>query len=179
MTTSGGLVHFFIVKVSNGFCTELQIPVSTADLGFWFKLEYVKATMAIENHFKPLPSGIVLASFPTTGTTRLKALTLSLLGHYSILKPTNRVFNTHPPYSILPDRIEKPNCGIVYIASNPADTFVPLWHVYNKQFGTTISLEEAFDEFCQDSVPAGPYFNHVVEFWKEGKKMCLLLLTRS
>lgn len=47
--------------------------------GFWFKPEYVKAAMAIENHFKPLPSDILLASFPKTGTTWLKALTFPYL----------------------------------------------------------------------------------------------------
>ncbi|XP_022747949.1 cytosolic sulfotransferase 16-like [Durio zibethinus] len=64
-----------------------------------------------------------------------------------ILLPSPRVFNTH--LSILPDHIENSGCLIVYVACHPADTIVSLSHVCNKQFGNTISLEEAFHELCQ------------------------------
>lgn len=42
---------------------------------------------------------------------------------------------------------------------------------------STISLEEAFDEFCQGFVPAGPYFNHVLEFWNEKNKENMFFVT--
>ena len=72
--------------------------------GFWFKPEYVKATMAIENHFKPLPSDILLASFPKTGTTWLKALTISILGHNSIPEANKQVvlLSNSNPHELVP-----------------------------------------------------------------------------
>ncbi|XP_010554539.1 PREDICTED: cytosolic sulfotransferase 5-like [Tarenaya hassleriana] len=79
--------------------------------------------------------------------------------------PSPRVFNTHLPLSFLPEAVKTSGCRIIYITRNPADTFVSLWHWYKYRFGTQISIQEAFEEFCEGLVPAGPYFEHVLEFW--------------
>lgn len=30
-----------------------------------------------------------------------------------------------------------------------------------------MSVEDAFEELCKGVVPAGPFFDHVLEYWKE------------
>ncbi|KAL0896649.1 hypothetical protein Bca101_080610 [Brassica carinata] len=172
----------------------------TGHKGFWFKPEFITASEAIRADYTPLPSDIILASFPKTGTTWLKALTSSILRHSSTvhdhhdhldnLNPhelvpfleielfgdnpskditkisSPRVFNTHLPLSFLPETLKTSGSKVIYITRHPADTFVSLWHLYNNKFGTEISIQEAFDDFCKGLVPAGPYFEHVIEFWK-------------
>ncbi|CAH8376350.1 unnamed protein product [Eruca vesicaria subsp. sativa] len=179
--------------------------------GFWFKPEFITATEAIRAHYTPLPSDIILASFPKTGTTWLKALTSSILRHSStihnnhdhmdnlnphelvpfleielfgetpskdITKITSpRVFNTHLPLSFLPDTLKTSGSKVIYITRHPADTFVSLWHLYNNKFGTEISIQEAFDDFCKGLVPAGPYFDHVLEFWEARDQDRVLFVT--
>jgi hypothetical protein len=47
---------------------------------------------------------------------------------------------------------------------------VSLWHFTNKLRPTSrapISLEEAFDMFCRGVSPFGPYWDHVLGYWKE------------
>ncbi|KAJ4903972.1 Cytosolic sulfotransferase 15 [Raphanus sativus] len=180
--------------------------------GFWFKPEFITASEAIREHYTPLPSDIILASFPKTGTTWLKALTSSILRHSSNIRDDNhdhldnlnphevvpfleielfgenpskditkisspRVFNTHLPLSFLPETLKTSGSKVIYITRHPADTFVSLWHLYNNKFGTEISIREAFDDFCKDLVPAGPYFDHVLEFWEARDRDRVLFIT--
>lgn len=173
--------------------------------GYWFKPEFITASEAIRAHYTPLLSDIILASFPKTGTTWLKALTSSILLHSSTrhddhdyldrLNPhevvpfleiemfgenpsknitkisSPRVFNTHLPLSFLPETVKTSGCRVIYITRHPADTFVSLWHLYNNKFGTEISIRQALDEFCKGLVPAGPYFEHVLEFWEARERV--------
>ncbi|XP_057768574.1 cytosolic sulfotransferase 5-like [Salvia miltiorrhiza] len=46
--------------------------------GFWFTKTYLETTQEMVETFKPLPTDIILASFPKTGTTWLKALLYSI-----------------------------------------------------------------------------------------------------
>lgn len=99
--------------------------------------------------------------------------------------PSPRLLHTHLPYSLLPDSIKNSGCKIVYISRNPKDTFTSLWHHFNSTtvdtFGTTsplvigikqqISLENAFECFCNGTFLYGPFFEHVLEYYKESSKM--------
>ncbi|XP_074375120.1 cytosolic sulfotransferase 5-like [Apium graveolens] len=59
--------------------------------GFWFRLPYLKGTLKFLNNFHPLPTDVMLASFPKTGTTWLKSLLFSITNRSSkhLLKSTN------------------------------------------------------------------------------------------
>ncbi|KAK4426274.1 Cytosolic sulfotransferase 5 [Sesamum alatum] len=57
--------------------------------GFWFTKTYLEATKKVLETFKPLPGDVILASFPKTGTTWLKAIL------HSIIHPSPRHEN-HP-----------------------------------------------------------------------------------
>ncbi|GLT50050.1 hypothetical protein SLA2020_235620 [Shorea laevis] len=84
-----------------------------------------------------------------------------------------RLFHTHLPYSELPDSIKESNCKIVYITRNPKDTLVSIWHFFN-QLRTPeqgpYPFERAFECFCKGVSHFGPFFEHVLQYWKESLK---------
>lgn len=66
--------------------------------GFWFTQTYLQTTQTVLQNFKPSPNQIILASFPKTGTTWLKALLHSITHRSSpdhkII--TNPLLSDHP-----------------------------------------------------------------------------------
>ncbi|KAM1451609.1 hypothetical protein ACFX2I_038697 [Malus domestica] len=85
---------------------------------------------------------------------------------------TTRLFATHKPYSLLPKSVTTNNIGgskFVYICRNPKDVCISSWNFMNKlksQVCTPLSLEEAFELFCQGFSDYGPFWDHVLGFWK-------------
>ncbi|KAK4420505.1 Cytosolic sulfotransferase 5 [Sesamum alatum] len=47
--------------------------------GFWLMPESIQGVNRVAKHFRPLPSDVILASYPKTGTTWLKALLYSIV----------------------------------------------------------------------------------------------------
>ncbi|OMO72126.1 hypothetical protein COLO4_27813 [Corchorus olitorius] len=85
--------------------------------------------------------------------------------------PTDpRLIATHLPLVFLPESVKQSGCKIVYLCRNPKDNFVSLWHFTNKlrteEMGC-ISLEETFDKFCRGVELFGPFWDHVLGYWKE------------
>ncbi|KAI8564318.1 hypothetical protein RHMOL_Rhmol03G0171500 [Rhododendron molle] len=72
--------------------------------GFWLLPDVVNSVISIENQFNPIPSDILLVSFPKTGTTWLKALTTTILGHSSYPKSHSRTdpLQTRNPHELIP-----------------------------------------------------------------------------
>ncbi|KAL9991672.1 putative quercetin-3-sulfate 4'-sulfotransferase [Helianthus debilis subsp. tardiflorus] len=76
---------------------------------------------------------------------------------------------THLPYNSLPKSILSSNCKIVYIYRNIKDVIVSHYH-----FGREVAklpmedapFEESFDEFCQGISWYGPYWDHILGYWK-------------
>ncbi|PIA25398.1 hypothetical protein AQUCO_11600003v1 [Aquilegia coerulea] len=87
--------------------------------------------------------------------------------------PSPRIFHSHLPYNALPESIKNSKCKIVYIARNPKDTFVSLYHFMNTlrtpEQGP-YPLEKAFDDFYNGVHHFGPYLDHVLEYWNESIK---------
>ncbi|KAL2892667.1 Cytosolic sulfotransferase 15 [Bienertia sinuspersici] len=90
--------------------------------------------------------------------------------------PSPRLLQTHVPYASYPESIRTSSCKIVYIARNPLDTLVALWHWHLKIIKNWVgdldefqppSIEDFFKEFCLGRFPSGPYFDHVTEFFKQ------------
>ncbi|XP_010272756.1 PREDICTED: cytosolic sulfotransferase 7-like [Nelumbo nucifera] len=92
--------------------------------------------------------------------------------HQPDLLPSPRIFSTHISYSSLAKSIIDSNCQIVYICRNPKDVLVSSWHFGNKiqaklnKDQSLLSLEEAFQLFCKGGSPFGPFWEHVLGFWK-------------
>ncbi|EEF32715.1 sulfotransferase, putative [Ricinus communis] len=69
------------------------------------------------------------------------------------------------PYSSLPKSIVESNCKIIYIARNPKDVFISLWHFAARVRGRSTEdfpLEEAFRSFCEGVSVYGPYWDHTL-----------------
>lgn len=63
--------------------------------GFWFTQTYLQTTQNVLQSFKPLSTDIILASYPKTGTTWLKALLHSII-HRSSHEHHNSLLFNHP-----------------------------------------------------------------------------------
>ncbi|KAI3452931.1 hypothetical protein Pfo_009594 [Paulownia fortunei] len=91
-----------------------------------------------------------------------------------ISSPSPRLFSTHLPYVSLPESVKNSTtCKLVYLCRNPKDTFVSLWHFTNKlrlqEMGTN-SMKEVFEMFCKGVSLFGPFWDHVLEYWKQSKE---------
>ncbi|KAG9443549.1 hypothetical protein H6P81_014889 [Aristolochia fimbriata] len=165
--------------------------------GFWYLPAVLQGTLACQNEFKAQDTDIFLATFVKTGTTWLKALAYSVLNRTryssssqhpvlttnphdlvpnlelsrsSLLTnlPSPRLIATHLPLTSLPD--VPPRCKIVYLCRNPRDTFLSLWLFAAKVAGKSelpLAAEEAVELFCEGGCPYGPYWDHVLGYWRE------------
>ncbi|KAL1300669.1 hypothetical protein HN51_045325 [Arachis hypogaea] len=81
-----------------------------------------------------------------------------------------RLFGTHIPYHSLAKSIKDSNCKIIYICRNPLDTVVSTWIFINKikpEYLPTLTLEEAFEMYCEGKIGYGPSWNHMLGYWNE------------
>ncbi|KAK2635993.1 hypothetical protein Ddye_030785 [Dipteronia dyeriana] len=79
--------------------------------------------------------------------------------------PTPRILATHLPYASLPQSIINSNCRIVYLCRNPLDQFTSYWH-FVLQPADPVSIDEAFEKFCQGVTMFGPVWDHELGYWK-------------
>ncbi|CAK8561696.1 unnamed protein product [Lathyrus sativus] len=81
-----------------------------------------------------------------------------------------RLYSSHLPYELLPKSFIDSTCKVVYLCRDPKDVFVSLWHFINKiraKTSGTLPLEEAFESFCRGESPFGPFWGHVLGYWKK------------
>ncbi|KAL3511005.1 hypothetical protein ACH5RR_030406 [Cinchona calisaya] len=80
-----------------------------------------------------------------------------------------RLFATHLPFNSLPKSCTMLHARLLF--KNPKDTFVSIWHFSNKLrlIGNmeTNSLEDVLDRFCKGVSNYGPFWDHVLGYWKE------------
>ncbi|XP_050221186.1 cytosolic sulfotransferase 15-like [Mercurialis annua] len=88
--------------------------------------------------------------------------------------PPPRLFATHIPYPALPETIKNTsNCRVVYVCRNPFDTVVSSWHFFSQlmieegKANTSLSIDELFDLFFKGLCAFGPFWDHVLAYWKE------------
>ncbi|KAL3638442.1 hypothetical protein CASFOL_017813 [Castilleja foliolosa] len=88
--------------------------------------------------------------------------------------PPPRIFATHMPYRVLPESIPRSECKIIYICRNPLDQFVSHRHfLLTNRFQPDeepLSLEQAFEMYCDGIHPFGPFWDHMVEYYSAGQK---------
>ncbi|XP_042497566.1 cytosolic sulfotransferase 5-like [Macadamia integrifolia] len=82
-----------------------------------------------------------------------------------------RLLATHMPYTSLPQSVRHSGCRIVYICRNTNDTLVSYWHFINKLRSKNssmepLTLEETFELFCKGISEFGPFWDHVLGYWK-------------
>ncbi|CAG7904133.1 unnamed protein product, partial [Brassica rapa] len=115
--------------------------------GCWYYPNTLQGVLNFQKGFKPQETDIILASFPKSGTTWLKALTIALFERFnntSSFHPLHlyhktsipdltkfspsspRLFSTHMPFHTLqaPFKDESSPCKIVYVCRNVKDVLV-------------------------------------------------------
>ncbi|KAK8549224.1 hypothetical protein V6N13_008901 [Hibiscus sabdariffa] len=94
------------------------------------------------------------------------------LENVCVYKP--RLFATHVPCASLPASIKDSECKIVYVCRNPMDMFISLWNfignLRDQSQEPPLSLDEAFDKFYRGIYLAGPFFEHVLGYWKASQE---------
>ncbi|XP_039003731.1 flavonol sulfotransferase-like [Hibiscus syriacus] len=85
--------------------------------------------------------------------------------------PRNPLIATHVPFSSLPKSAsDSSGCKIVYICRDPKDTFVSMYHFFAKLAASRnmepVPLNKAFEFFCEGASSFGPYWDHVLGYWK-------------
>nr|XP_016510494.1 PREDICTED: flavonol 3-sulfotransferase-like [Nicotiana tabacum] len=170
---------------------------------FWYPTGILHGLIALQQHFKPKPNDVLLASYPKSGTTWLKALLFAItnrtkydykthpllssnphelvpqLEAYAFKHPTNPTPNTslmhsHLAFNSLPESIvggedSNSKCKIVYVFRDPKDVLASCWHFVQKlrpKDVPPISLQEAFDQFTKGCSPFGPFWDHVMGYYK-------------
>ncbi|ESW05669.1 hypothetical protein PHAVU_011G199600 [Phaseolus vulgaris] len=173
---------------------------------FWCPPYCIEGVNNFQKHFHAKDNDVLVASFPKSGTTWLKALTFAIVNHQSfpsfnhhpllssnphelvsilefmlshdlhdqILSLSNmsepRVLGTHLPFSSLAESITKSSWKIIYICRNPFDTFVSVWEFITKAKSVSspkFTFEEAFEKYCNGIIGFGPWWSHMLGYWKE------------
>ncbi|XP_051148328.1 cytosolic sulfotransferase 8-like [Andrographis paniculata] len=86
-----------------------------------------------------------------------------------------RLLGSHLPWTVLPEPIKNSSTNkIVYLCRNPKDVFVSLWHYENQLVGPNKmgldSFKKSFESFCEGLNLSGPFWDHILDYWKESKK---------
>ncbi|KAF7124557.1 hypothetical protein RHSIM_Rhsim12G0203200 [Rhododendron simsii] len=108
-----------------------------------------------QEQFEPQSIDIILCSTPKSGTTWLKALA------FAIVTRTGFDFSANPLLVKVPH-----DC--VPMWRDPKDVFVSFWHSICKvrpEIGF-LPMEVVFELFCQGVSFYGPYWDHVLGYWK-------------
>ncbi|XP_030509360.2 cytosolic sulfotransferase 5-like [Cannabis sativa] len=82
-----------------------------------------------------------------------------------------RLVSTHMPYASLSDSIKSSSKSrIVYISRNPLDVIVSYWYYVNDlsdhSHTNKCTIEDFVDMFCSGENSFGPYWDHILGFWK-------------
>lgn len=89
--------------------------------------------------------------------------------------PRPRLLCTHVAYESLPVSVKSSKCKIAYVWRNPMDQAVSLWHflrVLDLQPNATSAAQsdegrgEFIESFCRGVHLFGPFWDHVLGFWK-------------
>jgi hydroxyjasmonate sulfotransferase len=84
--------------------------------------------------------------------------------------PDPRLFATHVPFMSLPRTVASSGSKIVYVCRDPKDAFISLLAFVNKfrvmDGRDPLSVEVAVEFFCDGAYMFGPYWDHVLGYWR-------------
>ncbi|KAL7606851.1 hypothetical protein Lser_V15G18525 [Lactuca serriola] len=101
------------------------------------------------------------------------------LDQYSVSKfdnlPSPRLFATHFAHDLLPTSMTSSSstCKFVYVCRDPKDALISKWHFMSKIRSkelTPISFNEAYELFCNGVSEYGPFWEHVLGYWKASQE---------
>ncbi|XP_074374258.1 flavonol 4'-sulfotransferase-like [Apium graveolens] len=134
--------------------------------GFWFRKETLRGLMWAQDHFIPQPAATLVASYPKTGSTWLKALTFSITtrNRYDLSSNPLQTSISHQCIPFLEYEIPRNP-----LHKDPTDTFVSWWHFIRKlppKDAEFVPIEEGFQQFTEGLSVYGPYWEHILGYWR-------------
>nr|GLL49339.1 cytosolic sulfotransferase 12-like isoform X1 [Ipomoea trifida] len=86
-----------------------------------------------------------------------------------------RLMSTHLPLALLPKSVGESKCRLIYLCRDQKDTVVSFWHFMNELRGELRGLgampfPEAFDKYCRGASHYGPFWDHLLGYWKESSE---------
>ncbi|XP_034255081.1 luciferin sulfotransferase-like isoform X2 [Thrips palmi] len=93
--------------------------------------------------------------------------------------PGRRFVKTHLPYQLLPTQLQDPKCKakMVYVCRNAKDTCVSYFHHCRLLEGYTGDFQDFCNLFLSGAVCFGPFWDHVLDFWKRRDQHNVLFIT--
>jgi hypothetical protein len=83
--------------------------------------------------------------------------------------PKPRLFTSHLPYPLMPP-LGDTTAKIIYVARNPKDVAISTYFHNQSKLGYEGSWQEHFQEFLHGDVGCGPYFDHILPWWRASQK---------
>lgn len=77
-----------------------------------------------------------------------------------------RVIKTHLPANLLPNQVWTVKPKIIYIARNPKDLAISLYHYVRNIGSHSNPLDEFLEMFLNDSIRFAPFHSHVLNYWQ-------------
>jgi len=172
------------VRDGNGGQIKFPIFISQADLDL------------IEKEFVAETGDIFVVTYPRSGTTWTEQMVHLLLnkgeqgeqrltdavpwletlphrpnGMIEFLKtlPRPRRFTSHLPHPLMPP-LHDQRVKIIYVARNPKDVAISMYFHNQSKLGYEGTWEEHFQEFLHGDVGSGPYFDHILPWWRASQK---------
>ncbi|KAJ4870007.1 Cytosolic sulfotransferase 7 [Raphanus sativus] len=89
----------------------------------------------------------------------------------SFSSTTPRLFSTHVPFHTLQEALKSTPCKVVYVWRNVKDALVSLWFFECANHKIKIDeerslLESMFESFCRGVSYYGPFWEHVLSYWR-------------
>ncbi|XP_051880724.1 amine sulfotransferase-like [Pristis pectinata] len=153
-------------------------------------------------HFEIKESDVITVTYPKSGTTWMQQILCLLYSNgdpalvqskltvervpwmevpidnsKDILLPHLRV--THLPYRLIPKTLKKGNGKVIYVARNPKDVAVSLYHFQN--YVTFLETPSSFQEFLEDFIDGRliycSWFDHIIDWYSHKDEFDFLFLT--
>lgn len=82
---------------------------------------------------------------------------------------SHRLLATHIAYDLLPKSVIGSGSRIVYVCRNPKDVLVSMWCFTQKvrpKETQSLTLAHAFELFCRGVINYGPFWDHIIGYYK-------------
>lgn len=178
-----GWRHIFPLCFHQGFWCSLPFLKNIILAQQHFKAE--PSDVFVCSNFKSGTTWLKAMTFSIVTRTRVDNSNNPLLNHLphncvpdlnicfsnkpNVREPGLPLIFAHTPYDFLPKSVLDSECKIVYICRDPKDTFVSLFHFYAKirpKENEPLSLEEACELYCEGKSSFGPFWDHILGYWK-------------
>uniref|UniRef100_UPI00398F8D04 amine sulfotransferase-like n=1 Tax=Pristiophorus japonicus TaxID=55135 RepID=UPI00398F8D04 len=96
-----------------------------------------------------------------------------------VKQPSPRLSVSHLPYHLIPKDVKKENRKIIYVARNPKDVAVSLYHFQNYviMLDATSSFEDFLEKFIEGKVLYSSWFDHIHDWYTHRDEFDILFVT--